>query len=284
MKEIIQLEGHRLANYFPAIENEEFDELVEDIKKNGQINPIIMYEGKILDGKNRYRVCQKLGIEPITKEYDGDDPVGFVISINIHRRHLTESQRAMLATKMLPELEKQSKEKERVRLSEKAKKQNAGSKGFKPLSSVEGSQNPSTLKTTNGRVTHKAGEMFGVSGSTVQKAKRILKAVDEGELEKETIDNIIAGKESVGTVDKALGAKHFVKREKEREAKEGKKLPNQYPKAVKEYIDFLKNGKDRIKLATRLAKEGMFSPEALQFIKRLHEQVKSLMDEMEEVK
>jgi hypothetical protein len=45
-----------------------------------------LYEGQILDGRNRARACEALGIEPETRVYAGDDPVGFVISRNLHRR------------------------------------------------------------------------------------------------------------------------------------------------------------------------------------------------------
>lgn len=65
---------HKYAKYFPILENEEFDLLVEDIKKNGQLEPIIMIGDEILDGVNRYRACKELEIESITEQYKGDDP------------------------------------------------------------------------------------------------------------------------------------------------------------------------------------------------------------------
>jgi hypothetical protein len=57
-------------------------------------------EGKILDGRNRYRAAQMAGVPYPTRTYDGDDPIGFVISMNLARRHLSESQRAMVAAKL----------------------------------------------------------------------------------------------------------------------------------------------------------------------------------------
>ena len=88
---------HPYANLFPWIDGAAREEFKADIRKNGVIEPIVMYEGMILDGRNRYEVARDLGIEyPIT-DYIGDDPLGFVIAKNLTRRHLTESQRAMVA-------------------------------------------------------------------------------------------------------------------------------------------------------------------------------------------
>ena len=90
-------EFHELANIFPLLEGEELETLLADIEANGQINKIILYQDKVLYGRNRYRVCEMLGIEPETIVYPGDDPIGLVLSQNIHRRHLTVSQRTSLA-------------------------------------------------------------------------------------------------------------------------------------------------------------------------------------------
>jgi N6-adenosine-specific RNA methylase IME4/ParB-like chromosome segregation protein Spo0J len=94
------LRFHDLANIFPLIEGAEFDALVADIKAQGLHEPIWLYQGKILDGRNRYRACMAAGIECRSVPYIGNDPVSFVISKNLHRRHLNESQRAMVAAKL----------------------------------------------------------------------------------------------------------------------------------------------------------------------------------------
>ena len=92
---------HPAAQLFPLIDGDAFDRLVTDIESHGQHEPItVMLDGSILDGRNRWRACEQLGIEPITRIYEGADPLGFVISLNLHRRHLNESQRAMVASKI----------------------------------------------------------------------------------------------------------------------------------------------------------------------------------------
>jgi len=94
------MEFHEIANIFPMVEGAELTVLSTDIKKNGLIDPIWLYEGRILDGRNRYRACQEAGIEPRFQPYPGDDPLQHVISLNLHRRHLNESQRAVVASRL----------------------------------------------------------------------------------------------------------------------------------------------------------------------------------------
>lgn len=91
---------HEYADIFPWIEGEAFRAFVEDVRKNGVQEPIVFLDGAILDGRNRYMAARELGIEYPRVEYEGDDPLGFVISHNLTRRHLTESQRAMVAAKL----------------------------------------------------------------------------------------------------------------------------------------------------------------------------------------
>lgn len=93
-------EYHEYANIFPIMTGSDFADLVFDIRSNGQIEPVILYENKILDGRNRYNACKEIGIRPIYEYYKGNDPLSFVISLNLNRRHLNESQRAMVGAKL----------------------------------------------------------------------------------------------------------------------------------------------------------------------------------------
>jgi hypothetical protein len=91
---------HPLANVFPLLEGAEFDALVADIAASGLCEPVWLYQGLILDGRNRHRACQALGYDCPTRDYAGHDPVGFVISMNLRRRHLDDSQRAMVGARL----------------------------------------------------------------------------------------------------------------------------------------------------------------------------------------
>jgi ParB-like chromosome segregation protein Spo0J len=100
-----EYEFHPIANIFPLMEGQEFDALVDDIKANGLREPITLYEGKILDGRNRYRAVLKAEHQYRLKDqdfkrYNETKPLEFVISANVHRRHLDTSQRALTAARL----------------------------------------------------------------------------------------------------------------------------------------------------------------------------------------
>jgi ParB-like chromosome segregation protein Spo0J len=88
---------HPVAALFPMMTGQEFTELVADIKANGLVNPIIRQGDTLIDGRNRMAACERAGVTPRFTEFTGDDPTAFIISANIHRRHLKESQRAIIA-------------------------------------------------------------------------------------------------------------------------------------------------------------------------------------------
>lgn len=92
-----ELAFHAIADIFPLMDGQPLADLTEDIRQHGLREPIWLYEGRILDGRNRYRACQAAGIEPVFADYQDDDPVGFVVSLNLHRRHLTNGQKIIAA-------------------------------------------------------------------------------------------------------------------------------------------------------------------------------------------
>ena len=99
----MELTFHPAAGIFPLLEGEAFEALVEDIRRNGLREPIWLHQdGCVLDGRNRYRACGRAGVEPRFQTYIGPDDsiLPFVVSLNLHRRHLNESQRAMVAGRL----------------------------------------------------------------------------------------------------------------------------------------------------------------------------------------
>jgi hypothetical protein len=113
-EEISKLEFHPLANLFPLLQDEELQKIVDDIKVDGfrEHEQIVIHEGKILDGRNRYKATQLAGYKleqanfrDFNLETEGD-PYRFVISKNIYRRHLTKSQCAAILAEMYDQLPK----------------------------------------------------------------------------------------------------------------------------------------------------------------------------------
>ena len=91
---------HPAAELFPLLDGAAFDALVADIREHGQREAIAFTpDGLLLDGRNRWRACRKAGITPVTRTENGD-PWAFAISANLHRRHLSDAQRAMVAAKI----------------------------------------------------------------------------------------------------------------------------------------------------------------------------------------
>ena len=104
--------NHRYADIFPMMNEDDFNRLMEDVRENGLQEPIWLYEGKILDGRNRYKACQELGIAPELRKYQGGDPLKFVMSLNLARRHLNSSQCAFVALEVERVLAEEAKERQ----------------------------------------------------------------------------------------------------------------------------------------------------------------------------
>lgn len=96
MRQTEVLELHPLCTLFPRVQGAEFDALVADIKANGLRQPITLHNGMILDGGNRYAACVAAGMEPEFAEFEGENIVAFVLSANLHRRHLSPGQQAAI--------------------------------------------------------------------------------------------------------------------------------------------------------------------------------------------
>lgn len=94
------LQAHPVADLFPMLAADELAELAADIKARGLAQPIVLdAEGRILDGRNRLAACEMAGVTPDFETYDGDDPDGYALAVNINRRHLTKGQQAMVAAR-----------------------------------------------------------------------------------------------------------------------------------------------------------------------------------------
>jgi DNA modification methylase len=150
---IHDMESHPAADIFPMMVGAEFDELKKDIEENGLEQPIVLDdEDRILDGRNRYKACCDLGLDEddiAFVGYEGEDPVQFVISLNLKRRHLNESQRAMVGAKARELYDEEATER-----MKSGKKAEPGEKG---------------------QARDKAAAAVNVSGRSVTSATKVLK-------------------------------------------------------------------------------------------------------------
>jgi hypothetical protein len=91
---------HPVADLFPMLPDDELRDLAEDIKARGQLQPIVLDKaGAILDGRNRFAACKLAGVEPEFVAYEGDDPDGYALAVNISRRHMTKGQQAIVVAR-----------------------------------------------------------------------------------------------------------------------------------------------------------------------------------------
>jgi ParB-like chromosome segregation protein Spo0J len=168
----IVYEFHEIANVFPLLEGKHFLELVEDIRMNGLLQPIITFEDKVLDGRHRYNACLQAGVEPQFAEYEGTDPIGFVTSLNLSRRHLTRNQQIMAAGRL-------------ANLKHGLNKNTLEAK--KGKYGTERPKDPSCQTTASIK---EAADIFGVGEQSVKRARKVLKdgtpelvaAVEKGEM------------------------------------------------------------------------------------------------------
>lgn len=155
-----EYEYHPAASLFPLMDGVALRALIEDVRAKGLLEPIVVHEGKVLDGRNRLRACELAGVEPMFVEWDADgvSPVEWVVSRNLKRRHLTTAQRAALALDLLPHLEAEAKERQGARTD----------LGNIPPRAEE-----------SGEAAEKAATLVGVGRSTVAAAKAIQKRAPE---------------------------------------------------------------------------------------------------------
>ena len=174
-RKIKDLAFHEAANIFPMMEPSAFREFKADLEEHGVLEPAKILDGKVLDGRNRYRACLELGIKLPTVPVETDDPVAYVVSQNACRRHLTPSQLSLVAARAREFYDKEAKE----RMSE------GGMQGRNKQLHGGVVTLPPPQKSRDA-----AGKALGVSGKLVDHATKVLrravpevvKAVEDGRM------------------------------------------------------------------------------------------------------
>jgi len=201
---------HPLADLFQVLDDKspEFEALVDDIRERGQQEQVWLYEGKILDGRNRYLACQRLNKEVRVKDYVGADAIGFVLSANLHRRHLDESQRAMVGAK-LTDLEKGANQyTEGVSIETASKLLNVGRASINRARKVLASGDPKLVAAVEqGTVSLSAAANQVTDNTSTTKRKRRSKRSDGPKDWRKQIDDFLAEWDDLNGSQK----RHFVK-------------------------------------------------------------------------
>lgn len=177
---------HAVALMFPPMSPDEFAGLKADIKTNGLQEAIWTWKGEVIDGRNRLKACEELGIKPETREWDGiGSLVAFVVSRNLHRRSLTSSQRAALGAEIEPMLEKEAKERQRaaggdaatkaIKIASEVKPKPEAAQPTKSSSRVPPKVEEAAPKRLDGEATAQAAKITGTSRSYVADAKSVMK-------------------------------------------------------------------------------------------------------------
>jgi N6-adenosine-specific RNA methylase IME4 len=183
-------EAHPIARKFPLMQGAEFEELKTSIAANGQIDPGIIFEGKLLDGRNRQEACKQLGIpfktEPAPKYLDQIGAVAYVKAKNLDRRMLDESQKGMIIAALMPAFREQARERQKEAAKAAARKDKRDAKA-----KAEKDHKPAKVAKPKRAVDEAiaAAGIGKVSARTVQRAQfvkekspELAKKVLEGEL------------------------------------------------------------------------------------------------------
>lgn len=193
-------EFHPVANLFPMMDQDTFAELCKDIEANGLIEPIWLHDGKIIDGRNRYKACLQVGVPPMFRTWKNDGSlVGFVVSLNLNRRHLTTGQKAQIGLDLLPMLEAEAKERMR-----KGGASHTGNQ-YTCKEKMEGSTELNDLpKSTFNKAAAQAAKLVGTSATRIYEMKRIQREAPE------RVEAIKNGEVSIDKVIREIKAKKEV--------------------------------------------------------------------------
>lgn len=166
-----ELEVHDAANIFPPPTEEEFQAIEKDIAENGQREPARTYQGKLIDGRSRQQACKELGLKLKVKEWDGSGSlIEYALSLNLHRRHLSSSQRATLAVEIEPMLAREAQERERTGKSTDGTAGGRGRTKNPPQGIGEGKAGGGKH---SGEAAERAARLAGTNREYVRDAKKI---------------------------------------------------------------------------------------------------------------
>lgn len=162
---------HEYANIYPLMDEDEINELAKSIKANGLLQPIKLFQGKIIDGRNRYLACQKVGVEPIFETWEGTpyEAIIYICDQNEKRRHLTSSQRAACAVEREELIQKIVASNKNIRLANLKK----GQGRQHPETQTFGEREPHRTERHDRESDARIARLAGTNRQYVAEAKKI---------------------------------------------------------------------------------------------------------------
>ena len=108
---------HEDSQLLPLMDSAALESFAEDIQKHGVQQPIVLFGDRVLDGRNRLRVCAKKGIALAAKNFvqfesNQLSPRDFILTTNLHRRQLTIDQRAAVAAELVPSFARDARDRQ----------------------------------------------------------------------------------------------------------------------------------------------------------------------------
>jgi len=207
------MQFHPFAEVFPLLQDGELADLADDIKAFGLREPIWLYEGKILDGRNRWLACQKARKEPQYRTFKGTEKgaLALVVSANMHRRQLTLEQRAMAAAKIAS--------------------LRAGSNQHLPKNAGEDGMVAARAATSQAD----AAKAFDVSPDSVQRARKVIEKGSK-ELQQAVESGEVSLKRAAAATDKPKREQLAAAKKKKKPANDGPAPRNEPPADLSEFL------------------------------------------------
>jgi ParB-like chromosome segregation protein Spo0J len=224
------MEHHPIANLFPMITGEAYKNLVEDIRENGLLEPIIVFEDKILDGRNRDLACKDANVVPkyttIDTRLGPFDPYIFVVSKNINRRDLTTAQKAKVAASIAT--------------------MKRGDNQYVSGNDLDTAQAVSTSQSD-------AAEMLGVSVDSVQRAAGIQENATKS-LQKAFDDGFI----SISVAADASHLPGYLQDQIADKAVHGEKITRKFVRAIKDALNKVEKDKEEKREEEKVSSDTSF--------------------------
>ena len=197
----MEMQFHEAANIFP-LDDDNIASLADDIRTNKQQVAIELLDGKVLDGRRRWLACKMAGVKPLTRTVAVADPVAYVLSLNLHRRHLSPTQLAMVGARA------------REMYDEAAKERMQRGKKSDPVENLP-----------QGTARDAVGKAVGVSGKSIDHATKVLRHGSEKLIAAVDSDLISVSTASRATSNSEREQDALVERTKRAEANGHSKRP-----------------------------------------------------------